>query len=279
MLMALIRLTRPYYSVPLSGGLIVITAYSVGGDLGAINNSLAVAVCSLWLIISAGYVLNDVCDMPVDAINSPNRVLPKGTITRRAAGIFSIGLFLAGIALASFCGGRFFAMLALVAAGLVVYDLCSKRLGLFKSVLVAALATSLYPLSFALAQPDGSLRARSLFIFPVWLFLTALAYEMLKDIRDIQGDSLLANNRYGDFCRSRGFLLSARVIALAASGLTALPLILGHCRVIYGASSLLAMALVILSLKHPPVRAIRFIYAEVVVITAGSMADLWVYGS
>ena len=40
MITALIRLTRPYYTLPLSCGLIVISSYVVGGDLSVIGFKL-----------------------------------------------------------------------------------------------------------------------------------------------------------------------------------------------------------------------------------------------
>ena len=205
-------------------------------------------------------------------------MLPKGQVTRKTASVFSCILFILGIALASPCGRRFFSVLMLIAFGLVMYDLYSKKMGIFKDILVAILTTSLYPLSFALTETVSTPRTNALYIFPVWLFLTTVGYEILKDIRDIKGDSILRDKQHGSYCTNPGFLLSARIIILTASLLTVLPYVLGYCKQIYLASSLLAIVLAMLSLKQPPAKAIRFIYAEVFLITAGSMADLWVYG-
>jgi geranylgeranylglycerol-phosphate geranylgeranyltransferase len=278
MITALIRLTRPYYSLPLSCGLIVISSYVVGGDLSVIGFKLVYAFLSLFFILSAGYILNDVCDVVVDAINNPNRMLPKGQITRKTALICSVVLFVIGIILSSFCGWRFFSAISLIALGLVIYDLYSKKMGIFKDILVAILTTSLYPLSFALTDPALTSRLKVLFIHPVWLFLTTVGYEMLKDIRDTKGDSVVADTPLDVNRDSPVFLLSARLILLVASLLTLLPYVLGYCRLVYLASSLLAIVLVTLSWRQPHEKAIRFIYAEVFIITAGSLVDLLVYG-
>lgn len=278
MITALIRLSRPYYSLPLSCGLIVISSYVAGGDLSVIGLKLVPAFLSLFFILSAAYTLNDVCDIVVDTINNPNRMLPKGHVTRKTALAGSIILFVIGIALAFFCGWRFFCVLSLVTLGLVVYNLYSKKMEIFKDILVAILTTSLYPLSLALTEPVSTPRVNALYIFPVWLFLTTAGYEMLKDIRDVKGDSILKDKQHQSYCVNPRFLLSARLIILAASLLTILPYVFGYCKLIYLASSLLAILLAILSLRQPPAKAIRFIYAEVFIITAGSWVDLLIYG-
>ena len=279
MITALIRLTRPYYTLPLSCGLIVIASYVVGGDLSIVGFKLVYAFLSLFFILSAGYILNDVCDVVVDAINSPNRMLPQGLVTRKTALIYSVVLFVFGIILASFCGYRFFILLSLVTLGLIIYDLYSKKMGIFKDVLVAVLTTSLYPLSFALTDPALTPRLKVLFIHPIWLFLTTVGYEMLKDIRDTKGDSAIADTQLSVYRNTPVFLLSARLILFVASLLTLLPYALGYCKSIYLVSSLVAIVLAGLSCRQPHEKAIRFIYAEVFLITVGSLVDLLVYGS
>lgn len=278
MMTALIRLTRPYYSFPLACGLIVISLYVAGGDAQLMGDKILYAFLALFFILSAGYTLNDVCDMTVDAVNSPGRLLPMRQLTRKTALISAGVLFALGIGLAAFCGWQFFSVLILITVGVVIYDLYSKKMGIIKPVLVAVLTTSLYPLSFALTDPNPTPRLKALWIFPMWLFLTTLGYEMLKDIRDMKGDRLARSSETGSCCADPRFLLAARGLLLAASLLTLLPYLLGYCQQIYLISSCLAVAMVSLSLKQPPVKAIPYIYAEVFLITAGSWVDLLVYG-
>lgn len=279
MITALIRLTRPYYTIPLSCGLIVIGLYIAGGEFRLIGaGTLLTAFVSLLLVLSAGYTLNDVCDIPVDVINSPNRMLPKGQVTPETA-LASAGILSGcGVGLSVFCGWKFFLVLVFITIGLIIYNLYSKKMGLFKPVLVAVLTTSLYPLAFSLAEPSFTPRLRSLYIFPVWLFLSSVGYEMLKDIRDIRGDSTVRTADGKSYCCKPHFLWAAKVILVTASLLTPVPYLLGYCGRIYLASSLLAIVLAGLSLMHKPATAIYFVYAEVFLIAAGSLADLLVYG-
>ena len=278
MMFSLLRLTRPHDTVPLSGGLIVIVAYVTGGDLSGTGTTLIFAVLSLYCVLSAGYVLNDVCDIRYDRVNSPQRPIPGNRITKHAALIGAMVLFSTGIGLATLCGLDFFILLVFAAAGLVFYDIYSKRWGLFKAILVALLTTSLYPMAFALAEPVVTPRLQVLYIHPAWLFLTTLGYEMLKDIRDVKGDALAVVPHRGSLYARPAALQWARAILSAASLLTLLPYALGYCREVYLVSALTAIGLAAATLRLPPVRAIPCIYASVFVITAGSLADLWVYG-
>jgi len=276
MIFALVRLMRLYYSLPLSGGLVVITAYITGGDFSDISIKLIPAVVSLFLVISAGYILNDVCDRTVDAVNRPDRALPTQKITPSAALIAAVLLFAAGLGAALYGGWKFFGVLATVTAGLVLYDLYSKKMGIFKNILAAALTVSLYPLSFALADPVPTPRLNALYIFPVWLFLTTIGYEMLKDIGDVKGDRIRRGNRA--YCESPVFLLAAKGIIMTAAVLTILPYLLDYCKSIYLACSILSILLAVVSLKLDPEKAIRLVYIEVFLITVGSLADLLVFG-
>ena len=109
MIVPLIRLTRPYYTLPLAAGLIVIAAYVTGGRLQNAAGPPVVAMLALYSVLSAAYVLNDVCDIRVDGVNSPRRMLPSGKVSLRAAMSTAIGLCVVGLILASFCGAPFLA--------------------------------------------------------------------------------------------------------------------------------------------------------------------------
>ncbi len=278
MIVSLIRLTRPYYTLPLAGGLPVIAAYVAGGRPNAAEGPLLLATAALWSVLSGAYVLNDYCDIRFDAVNSPQRPLPGREIAPGIALAASGALFGMGLLLAAFCGLPFFLLLATLAAGLAAYDVYSKRLGLLKPLVVALLTTSLYPLAFAVEQPVDTPRLYVLAIHPVWLLLTTLGYEMLKDIRDVPGDRAMGNRRETERRAGPGFLLAARAILLAASLLTLLPYALGYCKEVYLLSAIAAIGLIVLAIGQRPVRAIPYVYASVVVIVAGSLADLWVYG-
>ena len=278
MMLALLKLMRLYYSVPLAGGFIVIVCYLTGCEVRGIVDRLGLSFFCLLSIISGGYVLNDVCDIETDRINCPWRVLAAGKIRKSTALWWSIVLFAAGLAFGWLCGPAFFVGISAVAGFMVFYDRFSKRMGVFKDVLAAILTSSLYPLALTLAEPVGTPRLKVLLIHPVWLFLSALGYEMLKDIRDIKGDRKMRSQGL-DCCKAKWFLVMSRVFIVVGSLITVAPFVFGYCRWVYLSASIAAIVLAVLSTFNRPGAAIRYVYAEVFLVTAGSMADLLVYGA
>jgi 4-hydroxybenzoate polyprenyltransferase len=277
MSLALLKLMRLYYSLPIAMGFIVILSYLTGGNLVSIFDKVILSFFSLLSITSASYVFNDVCDIEIDKINCPHRILAAGRLKRKTALIWSIVLFATGMALGSGCGLAFFLVISAIASLLVCYDLLSKRIAAFKSVLVALLMTSLYPLAFTLTESMQTPRLNVLYIHPVWLFLSSLGYEMLKDIRDIKGDSQV-NGRDLYHCTDKRFVIMSRLFIVAGSLVTLLPFMLGYCKQIYLVASIAAIILAIASTFQRSAVAIRYVYAEIFLITVGAMADLLVFG-
>ncbi len=279
MILAMLRLTRLYYGVPLAGGFVVIVLYLTGGNVDHILYKVITAWLAILSIISAGYILNDLCDVEIDKVNCPNRPLAGAKISSKISVITAIVLFAAGMLLSGFCGWRFAGVMAVVAGLLIFYDVFSKRLGIVKNILAALLTTSLYPLAFALTEAVDTPRLNVLFIHPVWLFLSALSYQMLKDIRDIKGDGIVNGKILKNYTASKWFGLGAKIFIVGGALITMLPFVLGYCKQVYLVASAGAIILAGISVFHKPTWAIRCIYAEVFLITAGSLADLLVFGS
>ena len=278
MILALIKLMRLYYGFPLSCGFIVVVYYFRGGDLFTIRNELLLAWLSLFTTISAAYIFNDVCDVEIDMINSPLRVLPQGRMRRKTALAWSMIFFVAGLVLAGLCNKTFLIGMGILVLLLLFYNMFSKRIGLLKDSLVAFLVISIYPLTLALTEAVQSPRLKSLYIFPIWLFLSTLGYEMLKDIRDMKGDRQSNGKSIAEYSGKEWFLRLARFIAVIAGVIGILPFVFGYCKHIYLVASVIAILLAILSTRKEPSIAIRYIYMEVFLITVGSAVDLMVYG-
>jgi len=113
MILALVRLMRLYYSLPLAGGFVVILSYLTGGGLDAIVGKVVLSFFSLLSVISAGYVFNDVCDIEIDVINCPRRMLVAGRVKRKTAFVWSVVLLISGLTLGAFCGLGFFLVAAI----------------------------------------------------------------------------------------------------------------------------------------------------------------------
>jgi geranylgeranylglycerol-phosphate geranylgeranyltransferase len=278
MIRPFLRLIRLYYSLPLSIGLLVIVSYVTAGRLSGLAPTLALAIASLTCLLSAGYALNDFCDIASDRVNAPYRPIAAALIKPRTALAASIAFFAAAIILAAFAASAFALAIILISIALISYDLFSKRLGLLKPLFVALLVTALYPLAFTLADPVPSPRLCVLYIHPAWLFLSALAYQMLKDVRDLKGDTPLHLSSHKAYASAKWFLPAARTLMFIAAAITLLPNILGLCGPVYLASAILACILAAISVFKTPRPAIRLIYAHVFLITAGSLLDLLIFG-
>ena len=100
---------------------------------------------------------------------------------------------------------------------------------------------------------------------------------MLKDLRDMKGDSQVYGRDF-NYCKDKRFVIIARVLIVVGSLITLLPFVLGYCKYIYLVASIVAIALAIASIFNKPTVAIRYVYTEIFIITAGSMVDMLVFG-
>jgi len=277
MITALFRLCRPYYAVPMSLAYALTLYYALGGRMEGAWLGAAVSTAALALVIAAAYVLNDVCDLAADRVNAPHRMIVAGRVSRRAAAVWGAALLAGGLALAMAARWQFLAALAAVAAGLVLYDLFSKRLGIVKQLAVAALMTSMYLLAIAQAGGAGGPRAGALPVFAAWMFLTAFGYEVLKDIRDIPGDRVGGGPATPVQLRPRLWRGIASAVVLAAAMLLVAPAFLG-CGWLYVAAALPAVAAVAASVFLPVRGAIMAVYAECFLVGVAATADPLILG-
>jgi 4-hydroxybenzoate polyprenyltransferase len=275
MIVDLLRLCRPYYAVPMSMAYLLTVYYARGGNMAGHWLADGLSAAATMLVISAAYVLNDLFDLASDRVNAPHRPIAAGKVSRKLAGVWGGALTVAGLALATE-RWPFLPALTAVAVGLLLYNAFSKRLGWAKPLLVAAMMTSIYPL--ALAQADGAAgpRAWSLAVFPAWLFPTAFAYELLKDIRDIPGDRVAAAD--GLVHRHpRRWRLVANVMLVAPCVLLIWPFLLG-CRWIYLAGAAMATGLAVASTFQSERHAIGAVYGECLILAVSAAVDVMVFG-
>jgi len=166
-------------------GLAVLVAETIG--LGSVP-SLMEAVfgfLTAFLLLAGTMVFNDIQDVQVDRVNSPDRPIPSGKVTIREAYVLST--VFSGLALiCSLILGVPTFLTALVALALMAYyNTRGKRTGLLGNAVV----------SFNVALPFffGGLAVNSLrpllFIFFLLAFLANTAREVAKGIADVAGDS------------------------------------------------------------------------------------------
>ena len=227
----------------------LITAVSVG--VGALTSGVCadlrqviVAAASAALIAAAGNIYNDLKDLEIDRINRPQRPLPAGRISTRAAAVEAAVLGLAGWLLSLWLGP----VLCGLASGVVLYSTFLKSTVLWGNLMVSVLAAASFPYG-ALAAGD---------IGRAWLpaafaFLFHFAREVIKDMEDVVGDRqrgvVTLSLRLGP--RRSGAVAAAVLAVLMA--VTALPWALE----VYGAPYLIAIGLMDMLLLAVTFRMIR----------------------
>jgi geranylgeranylglycerol-phosphate geranylgeranyltransferase len=166
-------------------GLAVLVAETIG--LGSLPSPMEAVFGFLtaFLLLAGTMVFNDIQDVQVDRVNSPDRPIPSGKVTIRQGYVLSI--VFSGLALiSSLVLGVLTFLTALAALALMAYyNTRGKKTGLLGNAVV----------SFNVALPFffGGLAVNSLrpllFIFFLLAFLANTAREVAKGIADVAGDS------------------------------------------------------------------------------------------
>lgn len=164
--------------------------------IAAVAGFLAVKWCfcdNLWVVFVSSvlaevslFAFNDIFNLEEDRINSPDRPLVRGELTRKEALAFALASAAASIILAFQLGT--YPLVVLFAAIVLgnLYNAYLKRLSILGNLTVAGLtATSfLYgSLSTGVAVPE------KVVLFFIIAFLANVGREISKGIRDLEGDS------------------------------------------------------------------------------------------
>jgi len=149
--------------------------------------SVACAVISGMFITAGANVINDICDVAIDRINKPQRILPSGRMSVQTARIYTIILLACGVIFSIFAN-IFAALIAASCAFLViVYSVWLKRRPLIGN-LVVSLVSALAFIFGTFAACTETLQWR-VGIFPaLFAFLFHFGREVVKDIEDRHGD-------------------------------------------------------------------------------------------
>lgn len=178
---AYITILRPLNSI-MSAIAVWIGSLMAGGPLQP-EIPIIFGMLATFLVSGGGMVINDYFDRDIDRINKPKRPIPSGRISSKAAGVYAIILFVAGLFVAINISPIAFSIAAIATALLAVY---AARL---KGVMFAgnAAISFLVALSFLYG---GFIIGDVTLIIPlaVLAFLSNMGREIFKTIDDIMGD-------------------------------------------------------------------------------------------
>lgn len=137
----------------------------------------------LFLLVFAGNIHNDICDIVTDKINSPKRALAQGLITKKAAWIGVIINSVLALLISLAISPYHFFQSSIILAILFLYNAYLKRTPIVGNVAVALLCAvaPLFPMGGEWTTPV------------LWASFFAGAFnlirEMIKDIQDVEGDA------------------------------------------------------------------------------------------
>ena len=176
-----IELMRPGNAV--AAGVLTFIGAFVAGGLSS-PGALAVAVLATTLATGGGNAINDYFDREIDAINRPERPLPRGAVSPRGALWFSAALFAVAVGSTLLLPLLAIAIAVVNLLALIAYTELFKGLPGVGNALVAYLTGSTF--LYGGAAVSGDLTTVSVLF--VLAATATMAREIVKDIEDIDGD-------------------------------------------------------------------------------------------
>ena len=187
------------------------------------KTNLFLGIITAFTLTAASMVMNDYFDRKIDAINEPNRPIPRGDVSPTKALVFAIILSLFGFIAAiktnlySFC----VAVIAWIIS--ISYVAGGKKTGLLGNFLVSATVT--IPFVYG-GLIEGEIKT-SILLFVAIVFLANTGREITKGIVDVEGDR---SHRIRTIAVTKGERTAAIVaitFSFLAVGLSPLPWLWG----------------------------------------------------
>jgi geranylgeranylglycerol-phosphate geranylgeranyltransferase len=190
------------------------TGQGSAGDWGAAALGAAAAAAAA----GAANALNDYADREVDSTNRPERPIPSGALSPRAALGTAVAAYIVSMGLAALVSAHALTLAIVWAALTLLYSLALKGVPIVGNLVVAAVAAT--PLLMgALTQRRG----RGALIPCALAFLIHLARELVKDAEDIEGDRLAGLRTFAVRYGPGVSIAAARIVLVGLIGLAAVP--------------------------------------------------------
>ena len=157
---------------------------------GVFTMEVLIACIVVFVITGFGNAVNDYFDHKIDAINRPERPIPSGRISLKAAGYYSLALALLSNIMAILFLGLVPGLIVLVSTLLMFYYAHTLK----KKLLIGNLLISfLTGLSFVFGGVVVGVTIGSIYI-GFYAFLTNMMREIVKDMEDVKGDKIEGAN-------------------------------------------------------------------------------------
>ncbi|WP_323677388.1 geranylgeranylglycerol-phosphate geranylgeranyltransferase [Halorubellus sp. PRR65] len=216
----LVELTRPSNSV--AAGVLTFLGAFVAGGVAESPTATAAAVAATVLATGAGMAINDYFDREIDAVNRPERAIPRGAVSARGALAWSAVLFVAAVVAAVVLPALAIGIAVVNLLALVAYTEWFKGLPGVGNLVVAYLTGSAF--LFGGAAVDAPLAPGVLFVLAA---LSTLSREIIKDVEDVAGDREEGLRTLPIAAGERTALHVATIALVVAVAASPIPFVLG----------------------------------------------------
>jgi len=199
-------------------GFAVIVGASLVSTLNFTTN-LLLGFVTAFSLTAASMVINDFYDREIDAINEPNRPIPRGDVSPKEALIFALVLSLLGLIAASKTNLPSLVVAVIAWIISITYITEGKGTGLPGNFLVSA--TVVIPFIYG-GLAVGQIETSTL-LFVAIVFLSNTAREVTKGIVDVEGDKSHNIKTIAVTYGEKTAALAAAVFSFLAVSLSPLP--------------------------------------------------------
>lgn len=182
---AVLRMARPVNCVMMGAAVIIGEIAILAGIPSMFQMALGFAVASL--LTASAMIINDIVDLDIDRINAPERPLPSGLVSRRAAILMAALTGALGVAASIPLSYYAIAVAALTFACSYFYNIRGKQTGLLGNSMVAFCVAM--PFLFGGIVVVGYIDML-VAVFFLLAFLANIGREVTKGIADMEGDKV-----------------------------------------------------------------------------------------
>jgi geranylgeranylglycerol-phosphate geranylgeranyltransferase len=158
---------------------------------GIFNLYVPVACIIVFIFTGAGNAINDYVDHKIDAINKPERPIPSGRISLNVAAIYATILFIIATIMSLLIGIIPGIIVVLSAILMFLYAYKLKKSCLIGNLSIAFLTGLCFVFAGVVLQT-----VYLSILLGFYAFLMTMAREIVKDMEDVEGDSMEGANTF-----------------------------------------------------------------------------------
>jgi len=218
---ALLEIIRPVNCFMMGLAVIVGVFLALGRTIELAYWKLAAGFLTGFLLTASSMVSNDYADREIDAVNAPQRPIPRGAVGSREALTYFIILAFLGLAASILTGLTTFLIALASFLSALAYNFYGKKTGLPGNFLVSFNVA--VPILYGAALA-GFFSTRIL-VFWAMILLSNTSREVIKDIADVEGDRVKGVRSLAIVFGEKPAALIAAILIIVAVLLSPIPIL------------------------------------------------------